>query len=239
MKISGHICAQALKKVLEHVDVGVSCLALDRIAKAEIEKRGATSSFMTVGDYQWTICATVNDQVVHGIPTDTALKKGDILGIDVGAIYKGYHSDMAVTVGVGKIALEVKKFLGVGRETLEKAVIKALPGARIGDISATIQKGIEEAGYSIVRNLTGHGIGRYLHEPPTVPGFGHAGSGPRLSENMVLAIEVIYTQGSGEVKIEQDNWTISSLDGSLGGLFEKTVAIARDGPIVLTPYLGF
>src|SRR3989338_2371518 len=237
MKISGKICAQVLKKVLENVKIGVTCFVLDKIAKQEIEKKGATPSFMTVDNYKWTICTTVNQQVVHGIPNKQSLKNGDILGIDIGALYHDFHSDMAITIPIGKISPAVEKFLATGKKTLEKAIDCARIGNRIGDISATIQRNIESAGYSIVKSLTGHGIGRELHEEPMIPGFGKVGTGPKILENMVLAIEVIYTQGLGEVKLGKDNWTISSVDGSLAGLFEQTVLINGNGPIVLTPYL--
>lgn len=236
MKISGKICSEVLKKVIEKVKIGVSCKNLDEIARNEIGKRGAGSSFMTVDDYRWTICTTVNEEVVHGTPKKRKLQEGDILGIDIGALYKGYHSDMAVSLGVGKIAEEKQKFLEVGKKTLKWAIDKARIGNRIGDISWAVQDGIESRGYSVVRNLTGHGIGKELHEDPIVPCFGKKGTGPKILENMVLAIEVIYTQGAGEVKLGKDGWTISSSDGSLGGLFEQTIAITKNGPIVLTPY---
>ena len=237
MKKSGKICALALKKVLEDVKPGVKCSELDKIAEQELKKHSAEPSFKTVEDYQYTICTTVNQQVVHGIPSNRVLEEGDIVGIDIGALYKGFHSDLAITVPVGKIGQETKKFLDVGRATLNEAINKAVVGNTIGDISATIQNRIEGSGYSIVKNLTGHGVGRTLHEEPMVPGFGKKGTGPKLVENMTIAIEVIYTKGSGEVVLEKDNWTISSKDGSIGGLFEQTVAIGRNGPIVLTPYL--
>src|SRR3989344_4019971 len=210
MKISVKISAQVLKKVLENVKIGVTCFALDKIARQEIEKKGATPSFMTVDDYKWTICTTVNQQVVHGIPNKQPPKNGDILGVDIGALYHGCHSDMAITIPIGKVSPAVEKFLEVGKKTLEKAISCA---------------------------KIGNGIGRELHEEPMVPGFGKSKTGPKILRNMVLAIEVIYTQGSGEVKLEKDNWTISSVDGSLAGLFEQTVLITADGPIVLTPYL--
>ncbi|KKR87665.1 MAG: Methionine aminopeptidase [Candidatus Curtissbacteria bacterium GW2011_GWA1_41_11] len=236
MKKSGKICALALKKVLEDVKPGVKCSELDKIAEQELKKHSAEPSFKTVEDYQYTICTTVNQQVVHGIPSNRVLEEGDIVGIDIGALYKGFHSDLAITVPVGKIGQETKKFLDVGRATLDEAINKAVVGNTIGDISATIQNRIEGNGYSVVKNLTGHGVGRELHEEPMVPGFGKKGTGPRLVENMTIAIEVIYTKGSGEVVLEKDNWTISSKDRSIGGLFEKTIAIGRNGPIVLTPY---
>lgn len=237
MKKSGEICARALKKVLENVKPGVSCRALDLIAKDEIEKQGASPSFMTVEDYRHTICTTINEQVVHGIPTDRKLEDGDIIGIDIGALFKGYHSDLAITVPVGNISDETRKFLDVGKKTLMSALKQVKVGNKIGDISATIQEGIENAGYSIVKNLTGHGVGEELHEDPMIPGFGKKGTGPKILENMTLAIEVIYTKGSGDVGVESDNWTISSTDGSLGGLFEQSVVVKNHGPIVLTPYL--
>ena len=237
MKKSGTICAQALKKVLAHVKPGASCLTLDKIAQEEIEKQCASPSFKTVEDYKWTICTTVNEQVVHAIPTQRVLKNGDVLGIDIGALYKGFHSDQAISVPVGMVDKTTEQFLNVGAKTLKNAIAKAKLGNTIGDISQTIQEAIESAGYSVVKSLTGHGVGRRLHEEPMVPGFGQAQKGPKILENMVLAIEVIYAQGSGDVVLEKDNWTISTKEGSLGGLFEQTVAIGKDGPIVLTPYL--
>ena len=237
MTISGKICAQTFKKILENVKIGSSCSMLDKIAQSEISKMGASPSFTSVDNYKWSICTTVNDQVVHGIPNERIVKDGDILGIDMGVFYKSYHSDMAKTIPVGKISETTRQFLSVGENTLEEAISQARIGARIGDISATIQRIIEGAGYSIVKSLTGHGIGRHLHEEPLVPGFGHKGTGSKILENMALAIEVIYTQGAGDVVTGNDGWTIRSKDGSLGGLFEKTIVVTKDGPIVLTPYL--
>lgn len=237
MKKSGQICALALKKVLDNVKPGVTCLSLDTIAREEIEKRGATSSFKTVEDYKHTICTTVNEQVVHGVPTTRELEEGDILSIDIGALYKGYHSDLAITVPVGKISKDTQTFIDTGRQTLKTALKQVEVGNNIGDISASIQEGIENAGYSIVKSLTGHGVGVELHEDPMIPGYGKKGTGPAIKENMTLAVEVIYTQGSGEVGVEKDNWTITAADGSLGGLFEQTIVVKRSGPIVLTPYL--
>lgn len=237
MKTSGKIAAEALKKVRQYVKAGISCQELDKLAEKEIRSRGATPSFMTVDDYKWTICTTVNHEVVHAIPTDKVLMDGDIVGIDIGALYKGYHSDLAITVPVGKISDETKKFLTIGKKTLVEAIRCAKVGNTIGDISQTIQKGIESNGYSIVESLTGHGVGKNLHEDPLVPGVGKKGQGPKIQKNMTLAIEVIYAKGSPEVVLESNGWTISTKDASLAGLFEQTVAITNDGPIVLTPYL--
>lgn len=237
MKIAGKITANALKEVKAAIKPGVSCLELDQIANFQIKKQGASPSFMTVEGYQWTICTSINNQVVHGIPTKTSVKSGDIIGIDIGAIYQGYHSDLAITVAVGEVLEQTKKFLEVGEKTLELAIAKAQVGNRIGDISHAIQKGIEEAGYAVVKSLTGHGVGNRLHEEPMIPGFGKPKTGISILENMVLAIEVIYAEKSGEVFLEKDNWTISTKDGSLSGLFEQTIATTKNGPIVLTPYL--
>lgn len=237
MKKSGDICARALKEVIAQVKPGVTCKQLDDTARKEIESQGATSSFMTVDDYKWTICTTINNEVVHGIPTERELVEGDIVGIDIGALYKGYHSDQAISLAVGKIEPEIEVFLETGRNTLKEAIKKAVVGGHIGDISAVIQEGVESAGYNVVKNLTGHGVGRQLHEDPMVPCFGKAHKGPEIQENMTLAVEVIYAQGSGEVLIEDDDWTISTKDGTLGGLFEQTIVTTKNGPVRLTPYL--
>lgn len=237
MKIAGDITAKALKKVREAIKPGVSGIELDNIANDEIKKFGASPSFMTVEDYQWTICTSINDQVVHGIPTKRKVSAGDIIGIDIGALYKGYHSDLAITVPVDDVTPETQKFLEVGMGTLKKAISMAQVGNKIGDISSAIQKGVEGAGYSVVKSLSGHGVGQELHEDPMIPGFGKPNTGPKILKNMVFAIEVIYAQKSSNVFLEEDNWTISTKDGSLSGLFEQTIATTNNGPIVLTPYL--
>lgn len=237
MKISGKITALTLKKLLKVARPGVRCIDLDNIAKSQIEKNGASPSFMTVEDYKWTICTNLNNQVVHGIPGQNKIKDGDILKLDIGAVYKGFHSDMAISIGIGQIPQSAQRFLKVGKKTLQKAIAQAKIGNTTGDISATIQENIEGAGYSIVKSLTGHGIGRRLHEDPMVPGFGKKGTGLAIRQGMTLAIEVIYAQGSGEVYLEKDGWTITTRDGLLAGLFEQTIAVTKDGPLALTPYL--
>jgi len=237
MKISGEIAAKALKKVLENVRAGITALELDQIAQDQIEKEGAAPSFKTVEGYKWTTCITFNAQVVHGIPTQRKLKDGDIISIDTGALYKGYHSDMAITVPVGKISDSTNQFLEVGKKALKEAINQAKEGNRIGDISQAQEDVIEGVGYSVVKSLTGHGIGKELHEEPMVPGFGKRGIGPKIKKNMTLAIEAIYAQKSGEVFQEADGWTITTKDRSLSGLFEQTILVTNNGPIVLTPYL--
>ena len=237
MKISGRIAAVALKKALGNINPDVLCTDLEKIVSSYITKAKAKPSFATVDDYKWATCITLNNQVVHGIPKPVRLKEGDIISVDTGAIYKGLHSDMAITVPVGKVSASTLHFLQIGKKTLAKAIKQARVGNRIGDISSTIQQNIESAGYSIVKSLTGHGIGYELHEEPMVPGFGQNGTGPKIQEGMTLAIEVIYAQGSGEVYLEKDGWTITTQDGSLAGLYEQTIAVAQKGPIVLTPYI--
>lgn len=237
MKISGNIAAVALKKVLDNVRPGVKTIDLDNIAYQEVKRLGGQPSFTTVADYKWTTCITINNEVVHGIPSQREIKEGDIVSIDTGAIYAGFHSDMAFSIPVGKVDQKIVKFLEVGKNALSQAISQAKIANRIGDISETIQKIIESAGYSIVKSLTGHGIGRNLHEKPLIPGFGKIGTGPQIKEGMTLAIEAIYAQKSGEVFLQKDGWTISTKDGSLGGLFEQTIVITKNGPIVLTPYL--
>lgn len=238
MRQSGKISAYALKKVLMFVRAGVTGLELDRIVTEEIKKRGGKIAFVTVDDYMFSTCITINEQVVHGIPTDRKLKDGDVVSIDLGCIYKGWFSDTAWSVVVGDKAkyIQENKFLNIGEEALWKGIKQAVEGNTIGDISAVIQNTVEKEGYSIVRSLVGHGIGKSLHEDPEVPGFGKAGKGLVLQKGMTLAIEVIYTKGRSNVLIEKDGWTISSADGSLGGLFEMTVIVGTSAPEVLTDW---
>lgn len=233
MRKSGDVSAKALKKVIKAVKSGVSLVDLDLLAEKEIKSSGGQISFQTVDNYKWTTCLTVNDEVVHGIPRDIKLKVGDILGIDLGAIYKGWHTDAAWSVVVDK---EPNHFLKIGEQALWEGIDKAVERNRIGDISEAIQKRVEGAGYSIVRSLIGHGVGRELHEEPEVPGYGKAGTGLSLVAGMTLAIEVIYTAGKGDVKLAEDGWTYVSSDHSTGGLFEMTVIVGKDKPEVLTDW---
>ena len=232
---SGQISAYAMKKVLTQIKPGITTLELDKIANDEIKKLGGEISFQTVESYPYTICATVNDDVVHGLPTTYKLKEGDVVGIDLGAIYKGWHSDMAETVSVGEIPQKISNFLKVGKKALNLALKKAIVGNRIGDISFAIQTTVESAGFSIVRELTGHGVGRRLHEDPIIPGIGKFNTGKPIEKGMTIAIEVIYTMGRPEVVYKNDDgWTISTKDNSLAGLFERTVLVTDHQPIVLT-----
>lgn len=238
MKESGKIAVGALKLVVSKARPGITTLELDKIAEEYIKKMGGAPSFKTVRGYKYTICATVNEDVVHGLPSKYKIKSGDIVGIDLGVYYKGFHSDVAYTVSVGAEDA-TEKFLNIGKQALAAGISKARLGNHVGDISSAIQKIVEGAGYSVVRSLVGHGVGRQLHEDPSVPGFlwGRIESTPLLKEGMTLAIEIIYNQGAAEVVYKSDDgWTISTDDGSLSGLFEKTIAITKKGPIVLTEY---
>lgn len=233
MRKSGQISAYALKKVLRSIKPGVNLLALDSIAEEEIVKRGAKPSFKTVDGYKWTTCLCVNDELVHGIPRDIVLKTGDIVSVDVGAVYKGWHTDTAWSVVVGD---EPNKFLKAGEEALWKAIKQAVEGNFIGDISHEIQSTIEKAGFSVSRNLIGHGVGRELHEVPDVPGIGQKGIGLQLQSGMTLAIEVIYAEKSSEVKLAKDGWTYEVADGSNAGLFEMSVVVGKERAEVLTDF---
>ncbi len=256
---SGQIAARAMKKVIENVRVGITLKELDEIAENEIQRLGGRSSFKTVPGYYWTTCLTINDEVVHGIPRDIELKDGDVLGIDLGAVYEGWHSDMAWSVivraseyqsiGISENSdtptlrdagtlKEKEKFLKVGEEILWKAIAQAVEGKKIGDISSVIQQGVEGAGYSVVKSLAGHGVGREAHEDPEIPEYGTAGKGLILRTGMTLAIEVIYAEGRGEVYETDDGWTISTKDGSLGGLFEMSVIVGKKKPEITTDWRG-
>lgn len=236
LRESGRITALALKKTIEAAKVGVSLIELDKIAEEEILKLGGKSSFKTVPGYFWTTCLTVNEEVVHGIPRDIRLNNGDVLNIDLGAVYKGWHTDSAWTVIIGEGDSKKKRFLAVGEETLWKTIAEMKEGNRIGDLSATIQENIEKAGYSVVKSLAGHGVGRKPHEDPVIPEYGKRKTGEYLKSGMSLAIEVIYTAGKGDIYQKDDHWTLASVDNSLGGLFEMSVIVGKQKPEVLTDW---
>lgn len=237
MKKGGQILAGVMEEIKRNVRVEVSTLELDRLADKLISQRGK-ASFKKVPGYKWATCMCVNETVVHGIPSQYKLKEGDLLGIDIGIFYQGFHTDMAQTVIVGEQKDKSKlNFLKTGQKALEKAIDQALVGKHIGHLSAIIQETVEKEGYSSVRALTGHGIGRNLHEEPSIPCFleGKIEATPQLKEGMTLAVEVIYNQGKPQVVYrDDDGWTIQTEDGRLSGLFESTIAITAKGPIVLT-----
>ncbi len=235
IKKSGEISAKALKKAVESIKSGVTGLEIDQLVADTVYAEGGDLSYKTVPNYDWASCITINEQVVHGIPTDKPFKDGDIVSVDLASVYKGWHTDTAWTVLIGSDS-EKERFLKAGEEALWLGIKQAVVGNQIGDISHAIQQKIEASGYSVVRSLVGHGVGRNLHEDPEVPGFGKPGTGPKLVEGQTLAIEIIYTQGSHEVILEQDGWTISTADGSWGGLFEMTVIVGKEKAEVLTDW---
>lgn len=243
MRESGRIAASVLKKALDAISVGISGLDIDKIAEKEIYKQGGDLSYKSVPGYKYATCVTVNDQVVHGIPTEDKLKEGDLVSIDLAVSYKGWNTDCAWSVLVGGSVgqnlseskeNEKKNFLRVGEQTLWEGIAQAVAGNRVGDISNAIQNRVEGAGYSVVRSLVGHGVGKKLHEEPEIPGFGKKGEGMILKRGMTLAIEVIYAKGNSDVVLEKDGWTFKTADGSWGGLFEMTVLVGDRQAEVLT-----
>lgn len=240
MRKGGAILASVLHEVLKQVKPGVSELELDALAEKLIVEKGAEPGFKKVSGYKHSICISTNDVVVHGVPTEYKLKEGDVVGIDCGVYFKGFHTDAAHTIRVrtqNDENDEIDKFLETGKRALDGAIKVARVGNRIGHISKTIKDIVEGEGYAIVRSLIGHGVGRELHEEPEVPGFLNRKleKTPLLVEGMTIAIEVIYNMGKKDVIFaNNDGWTIKTADSSISGLFERTVAITNDGPIILT-----
>jgi len=241
MQHGGHILATVLGEVMDAIKPGITELELDQLAEKRIRELGGEPGFMKVPGYHHATCFSTNDVVVHGIPSDYAFKPGDVVGIDCGVFYKGFHTDMSDSTVVQsanfKVQSEVKKFLEIGKVALEEAIKQAVIGNRVGHISQTIQRIVEkEAGYSVVRSLIGHGVGKELHEAPEVPGYllGNINRTPLLKEGMTIAVEVIYNMGKPDVMIDRDRWTIRTRDGKLAGLYERTIAITKDGPLMLT-----
>ena len=235
MRAAGKILAEVKALLQRLVGPGVSTKEIDAEVEALILSRGATPAFKGYRGYPATVCASINEEVVHGIPSPKRkLKEGDIIGLDLGCIVEGYYGDCAVTLPVGAVAARVQELIDVTRESLDKAIVQCRVGNRIGDISHTVQMHCEGHGFGVVRSFVGHGIGRALHEEPQVPNFGDAGRGPALKAGMVLAIEPMVTMGSYEVQVLEDGWTAVTTDGSMAAHFEDTIAITEDGPEVLT-----
>lgn len=237
MRQAGRILAGVMVAVMKAVKPGVSTQELDKLAEKLIQQRGAEASFKMVAGYQWASCINLNDGLVHGVPGDDQIKVGDLVTIDLGVFYQGFHADMARTLWLrNQKGREVKKFLKTGRMALKEAIAAARPGNYVGQISQAIQQIVEKAGYSVSREFTGHGIGSKLHEEPRIPCFleERISKTPKLKANMTLAIEVIYSQGRAVVKVAPDGWTVRTADGQLGGLFEDTVLVTETRPRVLT-----
>lgn len=236
MRKAGKVVAGLFEALAGRVKPGVSTDALDRFAEEYIRKEGAEPAFKGYRGYPSTICASVNDEVVHGIPDKRVLKEGDIVGIDVGAKIQGFYSDAARTFAVGKVDASRAKLIRVTREALQAGIEKARPGNRISDISNAVQSHAEKNGFQVVRDYVGHGIGTRLHEEPQVPNYGPAGEGPVIREGMALAIEPMVNAGGFQVKLESDGWTVRTLDGSPSAHFEDTVLITADGTENVTRY---
>ncbi len=241
---AGALVAETIAYVGERLQPGVTTGELDRVAEAFIRARGGVPTSKGYGagrgqvPYPAAICISANDVVVHGIPGRQRVQEGDVVTIDVGVTLDGYIADSAYTFPVGRVDPETQRLLDVGQEALGAGIAQAVVGNRIGDISHAVQEAVESAGFSVIRSLVGHGVGRYYHEDPHVPNFGSPGRGPRLSEGMTIAIEPMITAGSPDVYVRQDGWTIATEDGSVSAHFEHTVAITTDGPRVLTPRVG-
>lgn len=235
MKEACRISAGALKVAGEAVRPGISTWEIDKIAYDYIKSQGAEPNFLGLYGFPATACISINDEVIHGIPSKTRiLKSGDIVSIDLGAKIGGYNGDNAATFACGDVSDEAKRLMDTTRDSLYEAIKFAVPGGRLGDIAHAVQAFCEERGYGVVREYTGHGIGKELHEDPSVPNYGTAGRGVRLLAGMTLAIEPMINQGTARIKVLPDGWTVKTLDSKLSAHFEHTVAITKDGPVILT-----
>jgi len=235
MRAAGRKAAEVLQKVSKSLRAGITTKQLDEIALNEIRSLGAKPAFLGYRDYPATACISINNELVHGIPSSSrVIKDGDIVSIDLGVIHEGYYGDTAATYAVGNISQETQKLINVTRESLELAIAQAKPGKRLGDISWAVQAYAENNGFSVVRDYCGHGVGRRLHEEPSIPNFGKPNSGIRLIPGMVLAIEPMINQGNYDVKTLGDGWTVVTEDGKLCAHFEHMVAVTEDGNEVLT-----
>jgi methionyl aminopeptidase len=236
MRVAGGIVAETIDTVLAAVEPGVSTADLDVVAEGFIRERKAMPSFKGYRGFPASICASLNEEVVHGIPSlKRILKEGDVLSLDFGAIWDGYHADSAVTVFVGEPAsAEAEKLVRVTEEALEAGISQIRPGGRLSDISHAVQQVVEGAGFSVVREYVGHGVGRSLHEDPQIPNYGLPGRGPELRPGLVVAVEPMVTMGDWKTRVLADDWTVVTADGSLAAHFEHTIAVTEDGREVLT-----
>lgn len=234
MKEACIISARALQLAGKAIEPGVTTGEVDRIVRQYIESEGATPSFLGYGGFPASACISINEQVIHGIPGKRVIHAGDIVSVDVGACFNGFHGDNAATFAAGEISSEAQALMDATRESLYEGIRAAVAGGRVGDIGAAVQKYVEVRGYSVVRQFVGHGVGTNLHEDPSVPNFGTPGRGPRLLPGMTLAIEPMINAGTGDVRILGDGWTTVTKDGRLSAHFEHTVAITADGPVILT-----
>jgi methionyl aminopeptidase len=234
MRVANQLVAQILEELAAMVAPGVTTLDLDAAAESKVRAAGAEPAFKGYRGYPATLCASVNEQVVHGIPSKTPLRSGDIVSLDMGVKLNGFYGDSAVTVPVGTVDAGVQKLLRVTREALDKGIAQVRVGGRLSDIGHAIQAHVEANGFTVVREFVGHGIGQLLHEEPQIANYGEPGRGPRLAEGMTLAIEPMVNMGKAAVRLLADGWTAVTKDGSLSAHFEHTVAITKNGPLVLT-----
>ena len=235
LRKANSIVAWVLNKLKENLVEGITTYDLDQMAEQEIEKKGGKPAFKGYRGYPATLCISLNNEIVHGIPRkDRVLKQGDLVSMDVGVVYDGYIGDAAISATVGQASPEAARLIKVTENALMQGIAQARPKNRLGDISHAIQRVVEKAGYSVVKQFVGHGVGKSLHEPPEIPNYGRKGRGPVLKPGMVLAIEPMVNMGSHEVKILEDGWTAVTKDGSLSAHFEHSVAITKHGPIILS-----
>ena len=234
IRVAARLVAQTLAMLSREVRPGVSTASLDRLAESFIREQGARPAFKGYRGFPASICSSINNEVVHGIPGSRTLAEGDIVGVDVGVEKGGYYGDAAFTFPVGTVGDDATRLLQVTREALMRGVAEAKAGNRVGDISHAIQSYVEAHGFSVVRSLVGHGIGRHMHEEPQVPNYGTPDRGPRLMAGQVLAIEPMVNVGAPEVLTQPDGWTVVTKDGSLSAHFEHTVAVGPDGPEILS-----
>jgi len=233
-RASNLIVAEVLSVLREKVKPGVTTKELDKIAESVTEKRGAKPAFKGYRGYPYSLCTSVNEEVVHGMPSNRVLVEGDIIGLDYGVYFQGLYGDSAITLPVGRVDNQAARLIQVTEQSLYSAINQTCYGNRLGDISAAVQETVEDAGYSIVRDFVGHGIGKSLHEDPQIPNFGKKGRGIELKKGMILAIEPMVNAGKYKVKILSDGWTVITADGSLSAHFEHSVAITDNGPEILS-----
>ena len=235
MRDAGRISSRALRLAGEAVEPGVTTLEIDTVVRKYIEEQGAKPSFLGYGGFPGSACISINNEVIHGIPSKKrVLKKGDIVSIDIGAYFEGFHGDNAWTFPCGEVSVEAQAIMDVTRESLFEGIKQAKAGNRIGDIASAVQRYAEARSYSVVRDFVGHGVGAKLHEEPSVPNFGTPGRGVRLLPGMTIAIEPMLNAGTHRVKVLADKWTTVTVDGKLSAHFEHSVAITPDGPVILT-----
>jgi methionyl aminopeptidase len=234
LRNSNRIVAEVLRDIVDRVKPGITTSELDRLSGELAKKKGAKPAFKGYRGYPYALCTSINAEVVHGMPSERRLKDGDIISIDFGVDYKGYYGDAAVTVPVGAVSDNALRLMKVTEESLYKAIEAARVGNRLGDISVAVQSHVEAAGYAVVRDFVGHGIGRMLHEEPQVPNYGVRGRGIELKAGMVLAIEPMVNEGTYKVRILPNGWTVVTQDGKLSAHFEHSVAITENGPLILS-----